>query len=456
MINYYFKILNMKKIKYTPIPVFMLAMLMAFTGCKKDEVKKQEDANPYYPRIFDNLKVFGSNQIINEGTSASFSGVLFTPAGKVKISWQVNGKEMSADPAFKFTPTAGGEYTIKLVATYNGDSTSRQTKVLVNPSTYTFKPYTKVVLANLTEDGTAADVVWSNITHLEYQVGKVAADGTLDVSKGNVNQHVNEIVARAHIAGIPVIMGISGHLSGIDGWAIYESNDFGTAIRNPTSMKLLIDSVKAYVARKKLDGVDIYMTDINSGNAPDNIHAIGPFLTALKAALPAGALVTVTAPVNYQHWEYPDLSKADWVNIHAFEDNIHIGPDAPVGQSSSYDFMVSGAQIWTAFHLPASKLVVGIPAFGLRYNSLNAAGNNESWGSYDYMTYKAIIAADPANAGKEKADIAKGVYYNGVPLVTQKANYINANGFKGAYLWAADYDATGSSSLLTVLHQALK
>jgi hypothetical protein len=446
----------MNKLKYTFIPALVLVILMVFAGCKKDEVKDQEAANPFFPRIFDNLKQLSAAQIINEGDTAKFDGLKFSPADKVKISWKVNGKEMSSAPAFKFSPSAGGEYTIKLDVTYNGDSTSRQTKVLVNPSTYTFKPYTKVVLANLTEDGTAADVVWGNISHLEYQVGKVAADGSLDVSKGNVNQHADEIVARAHIAGVPVIMGISGHLSGIDGWAIYESNDFGTAIRDAGSMAKLVAAVKSYIALKKLDGVDIYMTDINSGNAPLNIHAIGPFLTALKSALPASALITVTVPVNYQHWEYPDLSAASWVNVHAFEDNIHIGPDAPVGQSSSYDFMVSGAQIWTNFHLPANKLVIGMPAFGLRYNTLNAVGNNDSWGSYDYMTYKDIIAADPTNATKEKAAIAQGVYFNGIPLVTQKATYIKANGLKGAYLWAADYDATGTNSLMAAIYNTLK
>jgi hypothetical protein len=446
----------MKKIKYTSLPALVLVMLMVFAGCKKDEVKTQEDANPYFPRIFDNLRKLSAPQIINEGATANFNGLQFSPASKVKISWKVNGKEMSTDTAFAFKPTAGGEYTIKVDVTYNGDSTSRQTKVLVNPSTYTFKPYTSVVLANLTEDGTAADVVWSNITHLEYQVGKVSADGSLDVSKGTIAQHADEIVARAHIAGVPVIMGLTGHLSGIDGWALYGSDDFGTAIRTPAAMASLVASVKAYVASKKMDGVDIYMEDINSDNAPANIHAIGPFLTALKAALPATALVTVTATVNYQHWEYPDLSAASWVNIHAFEDNIHIGPDAPVGQSSSYDFMVAGTQIWTNFHLPANKLVVGMPAFGLRYNALNAAGNNASWGSYDYMTYKDIIAADPANAGKEKATIAQGVYFNGVPLVTKKAVYLKANGFKGAYLWAADYDATGANSLGAAIYNTLK
>lgn len=198
------------------------------------------------------------------------------------------------------------------------------------------------------------------------------------------------------------------------------------------------------------------MTDINSAAAPGNIHAIGPFLTALKAALPATSIITVTASVNYQHWEYPDLSAATWVNVHAYEDNIRIGPAAPVGQSSSYDFMVSGAGIWTQFHLPANKLVLGIPAFGLRYDALNAAGNNDSWGSYSYMTYRSIIAADPANAQKEKADIAFGVYFNGIPLVAKKAGYIKSNGFKGAHLWAADYDATGASSLMSVIYQALK
>ena len=445
----------MKKFIHISVPVIMLMMLV-LQGCKKDEAKQQEADNPYTPRIFDNLRKLAAPQIINEGQTAVFNGLAFSPAKKVKISWKVNDKEMSTDTAFNFKPTAGGEFTIKLDVSYNGETTSRSTKVLVSPSTYTFKPYTSVVLANLTEDGTAADLVWSNITHVDYQVGKVAADGTLDVSKGNVNQRADEIIARAHINGVPVILGLSGHLSGIDGWAVYESNDFGTAIRNPIAMKLLIDSVKAYVLKRKLDGVDINMTDINGVAAPDNIHAIGPFLTALKAALPATSIITVTASVNYQHWEYPDLSAATWVNVHAYEDNIHIGPDAPVGQSSSYDFMVSGAGIWTQFHLPANKLVIGIPAFGLRYDALNAAGNNDSWGSYSYMTYRSIIAADPANAQKEKADIGFGVYFNGVPLVTKKAAYIKTNGFKGAYLWAADYDATGASSLMAVIYQALK
>jgi hypothetical protein len=445
----------MKKLRQFKYSLLVVMVLFAFAGCKKDEVAQQEAANPISPRIFDNLRDFSGNRIISEGASAKFSGIQFTPAGKVSISWMVNGKQASTDTTFTFKPTGGGEFTIKLKVTYNGDSTVRSTKVLVNPTTYTLKSFDKVTMAYLTSAGTAANINWGIVSHVAYKVGLVSPDGSLDVTSGEVNQTADELVARAHINGIPVIMGISGRLSGIDGWAIYETNDFGTAIINPTSRTALVNSVKTYVTNKRMDGVDIMMTDINSAQTPDNMAAIGPFLAALRAALP-GKIITVTATVNYQHWSYPDLSSADWVNIHAFEDNIHIGPGAPVGQSSSFDFMVASAQIWTNFHLPASKIVIGSPAFGLIYNALDGNGNNLDWGSYGYVAYKDILAFDPAAYNKEKTNMGQGVYFNGVPLVTQKAAWAKTNGFKGSYLWAEDYDVQGANSLLSAIFNAQK
>jgi hypothetical protein len=446
----------MEKFKYCKRALLVAITLLAFAGCKKDTIKQQEADNPMHPRIFDNGRVFSGASIINTGDTAKFHKLQFTPANKVKVSWLVNNVQASTDTAFYFKPTTGGEFAIKLIVTYNGDTTSRSTKVLVNPSSYTFKPYTNISMAYLTSAGTAANINWNIVTHVAYKAGLVSPDGGLDVSAGEPNQIANELVARAHINGVPLLLGISGRLSGIDGWAIYETNDFGTAIIDPIKRASLIASIKAYVAKKKMDGVDIMMTDINSGTAADNIHAIGPFLKQLKAALPASAIVTVTASVNYQHWEYPDLSAANWVNIHAFEDNIHIGPGAPVGQSSSYDFMVASAAIWTKFHLPASKIVIGMPAFGLRYDALDANGNNASWGSYSYAAYKDILAFDPTAANKEKTNMGFGIYFNGVPLATKKAAYAKSAGFKGCYLWAEDYDVQGANSLMSATFNAQK
>ncbi len=115
-----------------------------------------------------------------------------------------------------------------------------------------------------------------------------APGGDLEVIAGENAQTADALVARSHLNGIPVLMGISGRLSGIDGWALYESNDFGNVIRDPQTRDILIENIVSYVSEKKMDGVDIMMTDLNSGLASSNAAAVGPFITALKALCPKG------------------------------------------------------------------------------------------------------------------------------------------------------------------------
>ncbi len=69
--------------------------------------------------------------------------------------------------------------------------------------------------------------------------------------------------------------------------------------------------------------------------------------------------------------------------------------------------MVQGANLWVNQHnIPANKIVLGIPAFGVRYDQLDENGNNASWGSYAYMRYNDILAEDPDAATQEYSDIA--------------------------------------------------
>jgi hypothetical protein len=401
---------------------------------------------------------FRSSYILDEGQSAVYNGLLFSPAGKVKISWKVNGVEKSTDTAFTFKPTAGGEYKIVLEASYGGLTSTRTSTVLVKPATYTPAAYDKVIMGYLSETGLPSDVNWKFITHLAYQTGRVSSDGSLDITAGEVNQKMDEVVARGHINGKPVLLSVAGRLSGIDGWALYASTDFGDVIRDAGKRTGLVAAIKTYLAAKKLDGVDIIMTDINGDpNYSANLGALGTLITQLRSSLPVGSLITCAVTVGWQHWEYPDLSSADWVNVHAYEDGVHVGPGAPRGQASTFDFMQNGGSIWTNFHLPASKIVLGIPAFGLRYNDIDGSGNNLSWGSYDYITYKDILALDATADQKEMITAAKGIYYNGVPLVKQKADFIKTSGFKGAYLWTLDYDSpVAGKSLIETIYNSLK
>lgn len=436
---------------------FLFASLILFAACKKN-ITDPEFKEGDTPRIFQLGDNFRTSYILNEGQSAVYNGLLFSPAGKVNISWKVNDVVKSTDTAFTFTPIGGGEYKIVVEAEYGGLKTIRTSTVLVKPATYTPAPFNKVVMGYLSETGLPSNVNWGFVTHLAYQAGRVFSDGTLDVTAGEVNQKMDEVVARGHINGKPVLLSVAGRLSGIDGWALYSSTDFGEAIRDAGKRTGLVTSIKTYLAEKKLDGVDIVMTDINGDpNYSANLAALGSFLTELRTALPTGSLITCAVTVGWQHWDYPNLSAVDWVNVHAFEDGVHVGPGAPRGQASTLNFMKSGADIWTNFHLPASKIVLGMPAFGLRYNAIDASGNNLSWGSYDYISYKDILTINPAADQAEMINSAFGIYYNGVPLIKQKADFIKTSDFKGAYLWTLDYDAPiAGKSLVETIYNGLK
>lgn len=443
----------MKKFTYLIISI----MVLAFFGACKQGVEVQVDEN-FHPRIIDNAGVFTApSRIINEGESAIYNGLMFSPKPieKTQVIWTVNDVEVSRDTTYTFTPTAGGEYVLKLEASYNGKTSTRISKILVSPSSYTPKNYTHVAMAYLSENGKAIDVDWTKVTHVAFNGARVVSGESVDFTNANLNQNIDEIVARAHVNGVPVLLGVSGRLSGLDGGPLYGSSDFGDVISNATARASLVNIISTYITNRKIDGVDLMMTDYNNDVYARNLQALTPFISELKAALPTGSLITVTVAVGWQHWDYTSLLEADWLNVRAFE-NGAIGPGTAKEQQSTYDFMVNASNIWLNKGYPASKIVLGIPAFGLRYLELDGNGNNLGWGSYNYLPYKEIIRLDPTAPEKEYSDlIAQGVYYNGAPLVTQKANYIKNNNFKGAYLWALDYDAAGPNSLMAILDNIL-
>ncbi len=435
------------KITYA-ISMFVVGMLV-IVSCKKDLAKDPAFGEGDYPRIFYLGQQFPASLIINERDTAVYNNLKFSPAGQVKINWFVNDEVVSTDSVFKFVPQTGGEFKIRLEAEFNGLKSVRTSDVVVKPATYTRKYNEKVVLGYLSETGLASDIRWHNITHLAMQIGQVSSNGHLDVTRGNSNQLMDEVVARGHIRGIPVLLSIYGRLTPVDGWALYGSDDMGPVLRDAGKRAGLVQQLKAYVESQRLDGVDIIMTDFNG--APDygaNLAALKAIVSELKTALPANSIVTVTVTPGWQHWEYPDLSQADWVNVRAYEDGVHVGPGAPLGQASSFDWMKTAASRWVDFHLPASKIVVGFPVFGLRYNALDPNGNNLSWGSYDYVTYRSLFDIDPAADTKEQLGSSKGIYYNGKPLITQKAEYIKNSQFKGMYGWYIDADSKDSTKSL--------
>lgn len=446
---------NMKK-----LCILLSCCYLILAGCKKAEEEEQAEGRPFTPRIFNETSLFPENpdsiRVMSIGQHLSFTGLQYSPAEKVKVSWKINDEEVSSAESYDFAATTGGEFRIRLDVEYNGTIVSRYRDVFVISDTFKPKTASNVILSYLNDTASYKYADWSTITHLAYKVATVTATGTIDVSKGEPYRKAEALTGRAHMNGVSVLLGVSGALSG-DGWSVSQSNNFGAMITDATKRATLVQSIKDYVTAKKMDGVDIMMTDINASAAiiNANIAATGALLNELRAAMGSNAIITVTVTTNQYYDRYPDLSAASWLNVHAFEDGLHVGPGKALGQSSGYDYFVAGAELWRTKY-PASKLVIGIPAFGLRYNQLDANGNNLSWSSYNYIPYKDILAAVPTASGEEYADISKGVYFNGLPLVTQKATYLKANGYLGAYLWAGDYDVKGPNSLTGAISNVLK
>jgi ABC-type oligopeptide transport system substrate-binding subunit len=106
-----------------------------FSGCKKDEVKEQEKASVFYPRIFNDTFLFpvpAVTSVITVGGTKVFSGITYSPAKDVKISWKVDDAVVATTPDYTFTATKTGLFTVKLEVDYNGMVTTRTAKIQVN------------------------------------------------------------------------------------------------------------------------------------------------------------------------------------------------------------------------------------------------------------------------------------------------------------------------------------
>lgn len=437
----------------------ILFILTAFLGCKEDEVAKQEEGRMFVPRIFgDELLFPDGSQVLDQGASIDFAGLQYSPADQVKVLWSLDDETVSTDKAYVFTATEPGDFRIKVEVSYNGITISRQTDVFVlaqSDNPFTPKPYDRVLLSYVGATGDVSSLNWDQLTHVAFKAGTVTSSGVLDVSSGVTGRKAEELVTRAHLKGVPVLLGISGALS-TDGWNVYGSTDFGAALRNQTQMQAIAQSAADFISAYNMDGVDIMMADVGHDDAniiSGNIGAIGGFLSQLRNLLGADATITVSVAANWVHSYYnsAQLSAANWVNVHAFAESGYWGANNPLGQPSSYDFMVNGANTWKA-KLPASKLVIGIPAWGIRHLQVTADGKSAGWGNtyYDFIPYRDIVAQVPDAYNQDyTAAIAQGVYYNGVSTVTQKAQFVKDEGFLGVYLWAGDYDASSAEHSLT-------
>ncbi|KAH9853558.1 glycoside hydrolase [Lenzites betulinus] len=185
------------------------------------------------------------------------------------------------------------------------------------------------------------------------------------------------VVALAHAAGKKVKLSVGGW----DG-----SRYFSAAAATPEGRATLVGSIRALYTQFALDGIDLDWEYPAQAGAPGNGASADDgarfldFLRALRAGLPASAVITAaaqTAPFAGKNGApmrdvAPFAGVLDWVllmNYDTYGSSPTPGPNAPLGDACHNSTQAGASALaalraWTAAGFPAQQLVLGVPSYG--------------------------------------------------------------------------------------------
>lgn len=251
------------------------------------------------------------------------------------------------------------------------------------------------------------------------------------------NSKEDRLIAKAHASSVKVLVSIGGGSASGDKALLSRYFDLLTEAKRAGFVARLTDFVLAH----NFDGLDVDL------EGPSINQDYGAFIAALGAALKAkGKLLTAALSKGYGGDKVPDsvFESFDFVNVMAYDGAGPWQPNAP-GQHSSLQFAKDNITYWLGRGLPKAKAVLGVPFYGY--------GFGEAFRKRDYP-YSEIVAGNP---GAENTDeIGNTIWYNGLPTIRAKAQYVVDQGLGGIMIWSLDYDVPGDRSLLSAIAETLK
>jgi GH18 family chitinase len=197
-----------------------------------------------------------------------------------------------------------------------------------------------------------------------------------------------------------------------------------------------------FIETNNLDGIDV---DIEGSLLPfiganynrfvlelkDHLHAKGKAITAALMPISLDPIIVSST-----------LQAFDFINIMAYNASGLWNLSNP-GPHSSFEFAEESLDFWmTTNTIPAHKLTLGIPFYGINFDPEIAAST----------TYGEIITEDTENAYVDNVDL---IYYNGIPTVVKKTE-LAMEKVSGIMIWELGQDAFNELSLVRAVNQVLK
>ena len=256
--------------------------------------------------------------------------------------------------------------------------------------------------------------------------------GARNITKGDIAYVVN----KAHAANVKVLASLAG------GGLPSCSGDWRTLLR--WSRDGMVRNIVQFVNDNNLDGIDVDL----EGELLTNIDMDGsytPFIQALRNALPGKLVTAATDSYNGGMLPAASIQYFDFISIMSYDG---VGPNRNVGgEHSSYAKAQTDISTWANRGLPKSKLVLGVPFYGVGLNGMPT------------IAFKDILAN--YGAGQAQNDVVGTrcgtcayITYNGIPTIQAKTQLAIDQG-SGVMIWDLSQDASGSNSLLTAVRSKL-
>jgi len=273
---------------------------------------------------------------------------------------------------------------------------------------------------------------YAKLTHINIAFeNPINAEGDLSFNRKN-----QILIDRAKTNGVKILISIGGGAAAEDKKLMERYFDLLTDAKRAS----FASKLGAYVERHGFDGLDV---DIEG---PSINKDYGAFIRDLAAVLkPKGRLLTSALSKGYGGSKVPNsvFEHFDFINIMAYDGAGYWNTNAP-GQHSSFAFATNNVAYWLERGLPKAKAVLGVPFYGYGFGAAYRRG--------DYG-YSKILATYP---GAEKVDqIGNTIWYNGIPTIRAKTQYVVEEGLGGVMIWSLDYDGKGELSLLSAIHETL-
>lgn len=292
---------------------------------------------------------------------------------------------------------------------------------------------------------------WDKITHVNLSFGKVNADGSIDMSA--IAEHAY-VVEQAHAHGVKALVSIGGG----------GSEHFSDAILDKERRTRLTAELAAWTDRLGLDGIDVDYEEWEGG--PGGVgesdiarrEALEAFYSELREALGPDRLLTAAVNASWDNGGYGTYNcfsntmhpYLDFVSLMIYDET---GPwsGTRTGPHSGWDFFEHAIAHWLENReLPKEKLVAGVPFYGYRFSRPDYAGDAES------IPYRRILELYPDSDAHLRDSIGL-LYYDGMPTMERKVQYLKDNGLGGVMFWEITKDTDDADkSLLNLIDKMVK